>query len=153
MKKRILFPLILLLFVLFTHSVSAFSFSDLLKPITNLLSDNDSNKNNFTLKSELKLAQGGDYNQNNQIDAGDTITFIYNINNPTNNEFAFATLKTNIPRTSLNFIHNIQGTVNLSDKNGTITIPNLRINPGQELVISFDARINYFTETDSIIST
>ena len=75
------------------------------------------------------------------------------INNPTNNEFAFATLKTNIPRTSLNFIHNIQGTVNLSDKNGTITIPNLRINPGQELVISFDARINYFTETDSIIST
>ena len=32
-------------------------------------------------------------------------------------------------------------------------MPNLRINPGEELEISFNARLNYFTDGDKGIST
>ena len=43
--------------------------------------------------------------------------------------------------------------MNLSDVDSTVTIPNLRINPGEKLLISFDARLNYFTDVEKTIFT
>ena len=95
----------------------------------------------------------GDINKNGEIDAGDTITFIYNIQNNTDKKYAYATLKTNIQRDSLNFIHNVTGVTGLKDDGKTIEFPNLRVEPGMVKVISFDANINYFTEQDPAITT
>lgn len=97
----------------------------------------------FTLDSSITLVPEGDYDKNNEIDSGDIITFHYTIANSTDDEYAFATLLTNIPRNNLNFIHNVYGTASLLDEENTITIPNLRIPPRGEVIISFNARINY----------
>ena len=124
--------------------------------VKNVLSkEEDKNVKNkeFTIESNVELATDGDLNKNGQIDAGDTITFTYSISNPTDKELAFNTLKTNIPRNALHFIHDIRGTSSLSDKNNTIEIPNLRINPYQDLTVSFNARINYFQNSDQTIWT
>lgn len=111
------------------------------------------------LKKELKvdanivLAPDGDVNKNGQIDAGDMVRFSYTITNTTDQEYSFATLKTNINRKQLNFIHNVQGTTNLNDDRKTLSIANFRIAPNQVVPISFDARVNYFTKEDPAIST
>lgn len=98
----------------------------------------------LTLTANINLSPTGDINQNAQIDSGDTVTFTYTITNNTDNEHPFATLITNIPRNYIHFIHNINGAASLSDENGIVAIPNLYINPQQKLVVSFEARINYF---------
>ena len=105
----------------------------------------------LTLSSTITSVD--DVNKNGLNDGGDTIRFGYTIDNPTEKEISLATLRTNIPRNYLNFIHNIQGTMNLSDVDSTVTIPNLRINPGEKLLISFDARLNYFTDVEKTIFT
>src|SRR3989344_4809458 len=95
-------------------------------------------KSEFTVDSTITLAPDGDYDKNGEIDSGDIVTFNYAITNPTKNEYPFATLLTNIPRNNLNFIHDVKGTASLSDENDTITIPNLRIAPQGEVIISFN---------------
>ncbi len=110
-------------------------------------------KKEFLLDSNITLAPGGDMDQNGQIDSGDTIRFTYNIKNTTDEGYSFATLKTNIDRRKINFIHNVTGTVNLNNKNNTVTIPNLTIAPNNEITITFDARINYDTKEDQTLST
>lgn len=136
------------LFLLFlnTSSVNASIIDD----IKFLLSD--SAKNKLTLDSKIEHAPNGDLNKDGKFNSGETVRFIYTVNNPTDKEISFATLKTNIAKENVNFIHNIKGATNLSDKNKTITIPNLRINPGEKLEISFNARIN-FLDSDKIITT
>lgn len=150
-KIRILIVLLFLsVFLrLSTYAYASF-FSDILKSVKNLT---QSSSQTVSLVSAISLAPDGDVNNNREIDAGDTITFSYTINNPTSEEISFATLITNIPRNYLHFIHNIQGASSLSDKNETITIPNLRINPGQTLEVKFDAGINYFNDGDKSIYT
>ena len=106
----------------------------------------------LTVDSAITQAADEDENHNGQVDAGEIVTFSYTITNPTKNEYAFSTLNTNIPRDNLNFIHDIKGTSSLSDADKTITIPNLRINPQSELIISFKARTNYSSD-ELILST
>lgn len=106
-----------------------------------------------TATSDISLASGGDLNQNGQIDSGDTVTFTYVLTNPTDSEYSFATLQTKIPRDNLHFIHDIRGTASLFDRDGTIIIPNLRLGPKQKLTISFNARINYLANNDTLITT
>lgn len=123
--------------------------------IKSLITPDDKNAKGKTLliESGITLVPSGDINKNGQIDAGDTITFTYNIQNNTDKKYAYATLKTNIARDSLNFIHNVSGVTGLRDDGKTIEFPNLRIEPGMVKVISFDARVNYFTEQDPAIDT
>lgn len=132
-------------------TAKAFSIPELIENIKDIFTQDP--PKGLTLDSKIKLAPEGDIDQNGEIDSGDTITFTYTINNQTDQEYPFSILKTSIPRDSLHFIHNIRGTASLSDKNKTIEIPNLRINPHQVLIISFNARINYFTDNDEIIGT
>lgn len=106
----------------------------------------DTKSKDIAVDSVIELAQEGDVEKNGEIDSGDTVIFKYTITNPTENELVFITLLTNIPRNKLNFIHDIQGTASLSYKNDTITIPNLRISPQGEVIISFKARVNYSPE-------
>lgn len=108
---------------------------------------------NLTIDSSIILAPNGDMNNNGQIDAGDTITFSYNIKNNTDKKYVYATLKTNVNRDSLNYINNVSGVTGLNDDGKSIDFPNLRVEPGMVKVISFDARINYFTEQDPVITT
>lgn len=105
----------------------------------------------FSLDSQIVLVQ--DLNKNNVTDGGDTVRFVYKISNPTGEEFSFLTLQTNLQKKNLHFIHNIKGTASFSDKGGFITIPNLRINPGQTVTVSFDARVNYEPYSDLVISS
>lgn len=107
----------------------------------------------LTLESEIKLAVDGDINKNGQIDAGDSVNFIYIVQNTTDKKYAYATLKTNIRRSSINYIRNVSGVTGLKDDGKTIEFPNLRIEPGMVKEISFEANVNYFTETDPTIST
>ena len=106
-----------------------------------------------TLSSNISPAPHSGANDNQKIDGGDTIRFTYNIQNNSNTQYSFLTLETNIPRNFLNFIHNITGTISMSDNGKTITFPNLRLNPGQTLTIHFDARVNYFSDADKTIFT
>lgn len=110
-------------------------------------------KKELKIDATIVLASGGDVNKNGQIDAGDTVRFNYTITNTTDQAYSFATLKTNINRNQLNFIHNVVGTTSLNDDGKTITISNFRIAPNQVIPLSFDARINYFTKEDPLIST
>ncbi len=155
------------LLILTPQIVRASLFDDFLKEVKqtlgegvvdvkNVFNNNENNnekKNSLSIESTIELASDGDVNKNGQIDAGDTITFTYNIQNNTDKKYAYATLKTNIQRDSLNFIHNITGVTGLKDDGKAIEFPNLRVEPGMVKVISFDARINYFTEQDPIIDT
>lgn len=106
-----------------------------------------------TVDSSVALTPGGDVNGNGQIDGGDTVTFSFTLTNTNSVYYAFLTLVTNIDRSQLHFIHNIQGTASLSDRNGTIIIPYVRLGPLQELVIRFDARVNFNRTADVTIAT
>ena len=106
-----------------------------------------------TIQSNIAFASGGDLENNGQFDAGDTITFSYAITNTTKRTFSRNTLKTNVPRDRLNFIHDVRGVASISDRNGILEIPNLRLDAHQELVVSFSARINYFSGADLAIWT
>lgn len=83
----------------------------------------------ISIDSTVERLLSGDENKNGIIDSGDIVTFKYTIINPTDKEISFATLKTNINRKQLNFIHNIKGTSSLNDDGITIEIPNFRIGP------------------------
>ncbi len=150
MKKLILVVILIIVFLTIVSPANASIFDDLINKVKNIVSPSN---NSLTLDSQISFADGGDINKNGLFDGGDILKFTYTINNPTDKEISFATLKTNIYKKYLNFIHNIYGTTNLSDSNSTITIPNLRINPGENLIISFDARVNYFYDADKTIST
>ncbi|MBI2011751.1 hypothetical protein HYS91_03205 [Candidatus Daviesbacteria bacterium] len=141
----------------FAPKVGAFFLEDLfnftLEKIQEVLTPESAPANNLTLDSDISLTPNGDLDKNGEIDSGEVIRFKYKINNNTNNEYSFITLETNIPRNLLNYIHNLQGSANLSSDKNTIVIPNLRINPGEDLTIQFDARVNYFTQSDETIFT
>lgn len=161
-SDRLRFYLIMIVVLLgfplyFAPKVGAFFLEDLfnftLEKIQEVLTPESAPANNLTLDSDISLTPNGDLDKNGEIDSGEVIRFKYKINNNTNNEYSFITLETNIPRNLLNYIHNLQGSANLSSDKNTIVIPNLRINPGEDLTIQFDARVNYFTQSDETIFT
>lgn len=110
-------------------------------------------KKEFTIDSNITLAPGGDVDQNGQIDAGDTIRFKYKLNNHTEKEYSWLTLKTNIDRKRLNNFRNEFGTLNMVDDGKTIMIPHIKLSPNQDLIIRFDATVNFSTKEDLSIST
>ncbi|MBU3978751.1 hypothetical protein KJ980_07210 [Patescibacteria group bacterium] len=154
MNKRIfsllILPFFLLSLFLFTKTTHAFSLGDVVNGVKSLISPA---KKELKIDSSITLVPEGDVNKNGQIDAGDTVRFTYTLTNTTDREYSFATLKTNINRKQLNFIHNITGTASLDDDGKTIEIPNFRIAPNQIAAITFDARVNYYTSEDPTIAT
>lgn len=154
-KKKILLPslLILLFFLISSPKVLAFSLGDIVKEFKSLFdnkSDLNRKDNKLSIDSLIELAPGGDENNNGEIDSGDIVRFTYALINTTDNKYSYATLKTNIDRKQLNFIHRLKGATGLSDEEGTITFHNIRINPDEQRIISFDARLNYSQEDKSI---
>src|SRR3989344_4005121 len=151
-KKITLFVIVVLIsfFFISSTSVSAFSLDDIVKGVKNLF---DGDKKEFTIEPSITLAPDGDIDKNGEIDAGDIVRFSYQLTNTTDKEYSFATLKTNIDRQRLNFIHNIIGTASLEDNGKTITIPNFRIGANQIATVTFDAKINYYSSEDPTITT
>ena len=147
-KKLILLlaPILLLILVLKIPPVANASIID---DIKNLLTRSPKELN---LKSDIALAKDGDLDKNEEINAGDTVTFTFILSNPSDKKYSHTTLRTNIDRKSINFIHNIIGTSGLNDDGKTITIPNIKVAPSESITISFDARLNYFDENLKTIS-
>lgn len=106
-----------------------------------------------SVDSSISLAENGDFNNNQQIDSGDIVRFSYEIKNTSGKKYAYVTLKTNIVRDEINFIHNIYGVTGINDTDNALTFPNIRIEDQETIYISFDARINYFEKQDKILTT
>lgn len=106
----------------------------------------------LSVESAIALAPEGDVNKNGEIDSGDIVRFSFVLTNTTDKVYSYATLKTNINRKQLNFIHSLRGATGLTDNKDTIEFRNIRIGPNEQRVISFDARVNYSKE-DKIISS
>jgi len=166
-KARTLIATLFILFIaslfVFPSSVQASVFSDFINSVKGTVQDGvDNVKNllgkntlgkNISIESKIELASGGDLNKNGEIDAGDIITFSYMITNPTKNVYKAATLKTNTNIKDVSGITNVRGALNLDSSKDTLSIPYLTINPGQVLVMSFDAQINFYKDADHQIST
>lgn len=151
MPRKTVFLLILSVLVLAAPSPAHASFLDnLISKAQKLI---DPPQESLSVDQTVELASGGDLNNNKAIDSGDTITFTYIVHNPTSTTYPFALLRTNCSRKELNFIHNIKGTSSLSDTKDSIDIPNLYVKPNQDTVVSFDARVNFFDDTDHTLST
>lgn len=150
MSKNLFFLLILSILVFTAPAAAHASIIDnILDGAKKLFSSSAVNTpQTFSVDRSITLASGGDFNHNGVIDSADFVTFTYTIHNPTSKTYPFATLKTNISRHELNFIHNIRGTASLSDTKDTIDIPNIYIKPNQDMTISFDARVNFFDDAD-----
>lgn len=149
-KKLFLTASVFLLFLFSAQATYAAFWDDLLGGAKKIVAPAATN---VTVDAAIALAPSGDLDKNNQIDAGDTIVFTYKINNPTDKDYPFGLLKTNIPRKRINFIHQIEGAMSLQDKKDTIEIPNIHLKPFEELTISFRARVNYFDTGDVAIWT
>lgn len=153
-KKLIFLSLLSVLFWAVPQPAHASFLDDFLTGAKNLFSPAPAGiPQTFSVDRIIQLAPDGDFNHNGVIDSADFVTFTYTIHNPTSTAYPFATLRTNISRHELNFIHNIKGTASLSDSKDTIEIPNLYIKPNQDMVISFDARVNFFDDSDHSLST
>jgi hypothetical protein len=154
--QRYRLPIFVSLFVvIFLFSAAPQAYASILDDVVNGVKKffTPEPKKEFIIDSKIELAPDGDVDKNGQISAGDIIRFTYSLSNKTDREYSFATLKTNINRKQLNFIHNIIGTASLNDDGQTIIIPNYRIGANQVATIMFDARINYITDKDTLITT
>lgn len=154
MFKKLFFVIVFLLlsFLFPLQTVHAAFWDDIIGGVKKLLPQS-SQPTNLTVDSSIILAPGGDVDKNSQINEGDIVRFQFTINNSTNQKYTFATLNTNIDRKSINFIHNLYGVTGMRDDGRTISFRNLRINPGEALEISFDARLNYFKESERAFSS
>lgn len=117
------------------------------------LFDPHNEKKIVTIEGAIALAPGGDVAGNGEIDAGDVVRFTYTLQNTTDKKYTFGTVKTNLQRSQLNFIHNVVGVTGLTENNDTIELPNMRLVAEQALTVSFDARINYYQNDDQTIAT
>ncbi len=146
---------ITLIFISFSPTrAHANFFTDVVDKVKSIFVKEDKpQQTDLSIDSQIVLAPGGDVNNNGQIDSGDIVRFIYSVKNSSDKTYAFSTIKTNINRNSLNFIHNIIGVSGLADNAREITLPNIRLYPHQDRLISFDARVNYFEDEDHQIET
>jgi hypothetical protein len=98
-KKTKLVAIILLSlsFLNYVSPVKALTFEELVETGKKLLGF-EAIPTDLTITSEVKLAEGGDANNNREIDSGDIVAFIFTVQNPSDEAFKFATLKTNIPK-------------------------------------------------------
>jgi hypothetical protein len=154
-KPTVLIGVLFLTMFLFSFRSVAAIPTDLLTEITDLLINKD-DKNlkdkKLSLDSTIELAPDGDENNNGQIDAGDIVRFTYTITNTTDKTFSYSSIKTQIDRNNLSFIHNVRGVTGVQDADGTIVFPHVRLSARETRTMSFDARINYFQE-DTTVAT
>ncbi len=153
MNKKLISVSAIALFIAFIFLISsskanALSFNDIINGAKSFVLGGE--KKELKIDSNIALAPQGDVDKNGQIDAGDIVRFSYTITNTTDKQYTFGTLKTNIDRKQFNFFHNLRGTTNLVDDNKTINIVNVRLNFGETLIISFDARTLYRKDDTSI---
>lgn len=149
-RRLLITSAFLLLFLVASSQTTYALFEDVVEEVKEIFTGKEKK---FTVDSEIELVAEGDVEKNGQIDAGDIVRFTYTILNTTDKDYSFATLKTNIDRKQLNFIHNIYGATSLNDDGKTIEIPNFRIGANQTATIIFDARINYFSDQDPTLIT
>lgn len=97
------------------------------------------------VEGKIELAPGGDQNGNSEVDAGDTVVLTFRIINSTDAEHAFATLATGVDSHLFYDLWNLQGAASLSEKNGKISFPNLRLPPRSKKFITVEATVKYFT--------
>lgn len=138
-------------FLLMAPSAGAFFVPDLLKPVTDLFQPKPAESKDLQVNSSLKITEGPEIN--NKLDSGEIIHFTYTIDNPTDKKFKRASLKTNIKKSDINFIHEIFGATGIKEIDNTILFTNLNINPYSQIIIGFKARVNHFSDQDKIIST
>lgn len=146
---------LLIISFLVTSPVQANVFDSIVDGVKSLIlpkADNNVKNKELAIESAITLASNGDVNNNGEIDSGDIIRFSYSLTNTTDKAYSYATLKTNINRKQLNFIHSLRGATGLSDNNSTIILRNIRLGPNEQRIISFDARVNY-SQDDKLISS
>lgn len=156
-KKALIFIAFILSFSLlitvYSSKANANFIDDVVSGAKKLLNSSDTNKEGeIEIESNISLAPNGDKDGDGKVSSGDEVRFSYIIKNHSGENYTFATLKTNIDRRNINFIHNIHAT-SLDDNGKDISFPNVRIRANQSTVFSFDTRINYFTDADKLIST
>lgn len=154
-KRFLALPLVALVatvtFLTVAKPSLAFSFEDIVTGAKEFILGGE--KKELTLDSKIELAPGGDVEKNNQIDAGDILRFTYTITNTTENEYSFTTLNTHINRSLISFIHNVYGATGITNDEKAPAFTNVRIGANEQAVLSFDARINYLTDSDPTISS
>jgi hypothetical protein len=154
-KKSVLIPIfivaILIGFLTSAEPALAISFEDILTGAKQFILGDE--KKELTMDSKIELAPNGDVENNGRIDAGDIVRFTFTLANKTDKKYTFAALKTNINQKQIHYIHNLYGVTGISDNGDTVVFPNFRIEANQVATISFDARINYYTEEDPTITT
>lgn len=151
--SKIPFLLFVVLLLLITPAVAKASlFDDFINEMNNKLQGGADRVKVLSIESVIALAPDGDVDKNNEIDSGDIVRFSFVLTNTTDKVYSYATLKTNINRKQLNFIHSLRGATGLTDDKDTIEFRNIRIGPNEQRTISFDARVNY-SEEDKIISS
>jgi len=127
--------------------VHASVLDDMVNGVKNIFSPE---QKELKIDSNITLSPDGDINKNGEIDAGDIVRFTYTIINKTDKAYSYSTVKTGIDRKQLNFIHNVEGATGILDDDKTLIFPNVRINPNEQQIISFDARLNYAQENKTI---
>lgn len=104
------------------------------------------------VEGKIELAPGGDQNGNSEVDAGDTVVLTFRLINSTNAEHAFATLATGVDSHLFYDLWNLQGAASLSEKDGKISFPNLRLPPRSKQFVTVEATVKYFTAGEESIT-
>ena len=107
----------------------------------------------LSVDSKIELIPSEDLNHNGVADGGDGVKFTYSISNPTDGSYQFATLKTGLDSSSLNYIHDMVGITGVDTQKQTINIPNIHLGSGQSLTISFEAVANFDTQDKDLVTT
>ncbi len=160
-KNKIILPVIVSLlvssfFFVQVKQASALTFNEVVDSVKKIFTSEDDNNikdKEFTLDSTIALVPGGDTDMNNIIDAGDTIRFTYKLSNTTDQAYTFSTLKTNIDKKELTYVHNLYGVTGISNDDKSIVFTNFRMDANSSKTISFDAVVKYYTDVDPTIST
>ena len=152
--KRLSLLLFLGAFLLLTPVAHASFFGDVTNSIKKFFHITSSPQltNSLSVVSSIALAKNGDLNHDGIINGGDIVEFSYLIKNLTNTDYPYATLKTNIARSNLYYVNNIQGAFSMDEKGATIMFPNLYIHAHQIMQITFDAYI-VVTAKDVLLTT
>lgn len=132
-KQALIIPIIILLAA---TSVGIFYF------YRNKLNDTNSSVNtieegDLSISSALALALGG----GEKVQGGDTVTFNFKIENKGSGEAKFVTLKTDIEKSLIFDIRNIQGATGIDNHEDVLVFRNLTVQPNQSINVSFDASL------------
>lgn len=154
LKKLFIFSLIILSFILVPpHKAEASILDDVVNGVKKFIFGEEKKEvKRLSLESNIQVVSEGDQNKNGIIDPGDEARFSFIIKNPTDNEYSFLNLDTGVDKKLVNFIHNYSGMSSVGVKTGKVIIQNIRILPGQESILSFDARINLSSKNDIVLS-